>query len=232
MTIQSIKYRIQDLLFRKFAIPVSINEKISKKYIKKFLPDQPTIIDCGAHDGSDSIELASIIGGRIYSFEPVPAVFKKLQDKTMKFNSIKCFQQALADRDGHIDFHVSGGTSDGSSSILVPKEHLNDHPDVSFNEVIRVKCQTLDAWAEENKIEKIDLLWLDMQGFEMQMLMTSPRMLNKVIAIHTEVSTRETYHGVVTYNKMKSWLEEQGFKVQFEAIPDCYDMGNVFFIRK
>lgn len=232
MTLHSIKYRIQDLLFRKFAIPIKIDEKISKKYLKKFLPQQPTIIDCGAHDGSDSVELASTIGGNIYSFEPVPAVFNKLKARSMKFDSIKCFQLALADKDGFIDFHVSGGTSDGSSSILPPKEHLNDHPDVSFNEVIKVKCQTLDSWAEENKIEKIDLLWLDMQGFEMQMLMNSPRMLSKVTAIHTEVSTRETYHGVVTYNKMKTWLEEQGFKVQLEAIPDNYDMGNVLFIRK
>lgn len=72
MTLHSIKYRIQDLLFRKFAIPIKIDEKISKKYLKKFLPQQPTIIDCGAHDGSDSVELASTIGGNIYSFEPVP----------------------------------------------------------------------------------------------------------------------------------------------------------------
>lgn len=232
MTIQSIKNRLQDFLFRKFAIPVMIDEKISKKYIKRFLPDQPTVIDCGAHDGTDSIELATSLGGKVFSFEPVPAVFKKLQARTMKINSIKCFQLALADKDGYIDFHVSGGNSDGSSSILAPKEHLKDHPEVLFNEVIKVKCQTLDAWAEVNNIEKIDLLWLDMQGFEMQMLIASPQILKKVTAIHTEVSTKETYHGVVTYNKMKSWIEEQGFKVQLEAIPDGWDMGNVFFVRK
>lgn len=230
--IDAIKYRAQNFLFKNFAIPKRIDEKISKKYIRKFLPSNPVIIDCGAHDGSDSVELATLIGGKVFSFEPVPEVYNRLQEKTKPYSSIQCFQLALADKNGTVDFHVSGGTSDGSSSILAPKEHLIDHPQVSFNQVINVPCNTLDSWAEKNKIDKIDLLWLDMQGFEMQMLMASPGMLRKVTAIHTEVSVKETYEGVATYDKLKTWLEKQGFATQLEAIPDGWDMGNVLFIRK
>jgi FkbM family methyltransferase len=230
--LKSIKQRGQNFLFRNFAIPNKIEEKISKKYIRQFLPAQPTVIDCGAHDGSDSLELAAMLGGRVFAFEPVPAVFEKLKARTKAYPAIQCFQLALADNNGTVPFHISGGASDGSSSILAPKEHLIDHPNVSFTETISVQCKTLDAWAKENNIGKIDLLWLDMQGFELQMLMASPEMLKKVTAIHTEVSVKETYEGVATYEKLKAWLEQQGFRVQLEAIPAGWDMGNVLFIRK
>jgi FkbM family methyltransferase len=230
--LRSVQQRARNYFFKNFALPRKMEEKISKKYIGEFIPQNAFIVDCGAHDGSDSIELAQIPGARIFSFEPVPAVFSRLKERT-KFNpAIQCFQLALADKNGKVTFHVSAGTSDGSSSILPPKEHLLDHPSVSFPGSIEVNCRTLDTWAEENMIAKIDLLWLDMQGYELPMLKASPKMLSTVSAIHTEVSVKETYSGVAVYDEVKAWLEGEGFTVQLEAIPANWDMGNVLFVRK
>ena len=56
---------------------------------------------------------------------------------------------------------------------MEPIEHLKDHPGTLFNKKIQVKTSTLDTWAAENNIAKIDMLWLDMQGFELKMLKES-----------------------------------------------------------
>ncbi|HTH30741.1 MAG TPA: FkbM family methyltransferase, partial [Lacibacter sp.] len=125
----------------------------------------------------------------------------------------------------------SGG-SDGSSSFLQPKDHLADHPDVFFNKDITVQTLTLDDWAAKQGIEQIHLLWLDMQGFELEVLKASSVILPKVNAIHMEVSTRSTYEGVPLYSEVRSWMEAQGFRVEVEAIPQGWDMGNVLFVRK
>lgn len=131
-----------------------------------------------------------------------------------------------------MDFYVSEGASDASSSLLEPMEHLNDHPTTFFKKKITVPTITLDGWAVENNILKVDMLWLDMQGFELNMLQSSNFILDTVSVIHTEVSTKQTYKGVAQYNEFRSFLESKGFVMKIEAIPSGWDMGNVLFVRK
>jgi FkbM family methyltransferase len=146
-------------------------------------------------------------------------------------SNVTCYQIALSNQNGEQTFYVSEGGSDGSSSLLEPKDHLTDHPDTFFNSHVLVSCLTLDTWAEKYNVEFVDLLWLDMQGFELDMLKASKKILPTVKAIHTEVSTKETYKGVPLYSVLRQYLESKGFKVAVEAIPPGADMGNVFFVR-
>ena len=146
--------------------------------------------------------------------------------------NISCYKLALSNYDGDADFYVSSGDSDASSSLLKPKEHITDHPTVIFDEVTKVECLTLDSWAKKNNIGQVDMLWLDMQGFEQNMLEASTEILAGVSVIHSEVSVKETYEGVKTYEEYKRFLISHGFKVVVEAIPDGYDMGNVLFVRE
>lgn len=230
---RSADYHIRGVLFEKFGLPKVIHEKISKVVLKKYLPLKPVIIDCGAHDGADTVELANLLKySTVHAFEPVESLYKKLKARPNPQKNIKYYQLALADKNGTMDFYVSEGESDGSSSLLEPKQHLVDHPGTVFNSQIMVRTSTIDSWANENGIEKVDLLWLDMQGFELNMLRESKKILDTVSVIHTEVSTRETYKGVAPYAEYRAFLEERGFKVIIEAIPKGWDMGNVLFVRE
>lgn len=228
------KLRIEWQFFRKrFDKVIVRNENINKKFIQRFLPPNPIIIDAGAHVGGDSIDMCRLFAGStIHAFEPVPDIFKLLKHNTRKFNRIHCHTIALSNQNGEQVIHVSSGASDGSSSFLQPKEHLTDHPDVFFNKDITVKTQTLDAWAAQQQLDHIDLLWLDMQGFELEVLKASSVILPTVKAIHMEVSTRATYEGVPLYHELRSWMEERDFHVEVEAIPQGWDMGNVLFVRR
>ena len=62
---KKIQHKVIDYTFNRFAIPVYQQERISKQYIKTFLPVNPISIDCGAHTGLDSIEISKIIGKKI-----------------------------------------------------------------------------------------------------------------------------------------------------------------------
>ena len=137
----------------------------------------------------------------------------------------------MSNKDGVARMYVSSGVSDASSSLLQPTGHLNDHPDVYFDDTIDIRTITLDKWAEENNIPSVDFLWLDMQGFEFKMLETSARIFPTVKAIHTEVSMRETYENAILYTDFKIWLEAKGFRLVKEAIPPGADMGNALFVR-
>ncbi len=230
--LQKINYHLKKILFEKYALPKVRNENISKVLFKKYLPANPVIIDCGAHDGADTVALANTYNAQIHAFEPVEDIFKRLKQRTSKFPSIFCYNIALSDNNGKQNFYVSEGESDGSSSLLEPKDHLRDHPETFFEKQTIVETLTLDTWAANNKIEKVDLLWLDMQGFELNMLKASTKILPTVKVIHTEISVTETYKGVPTYETYKSFLQSIGFTVLIEAIPKGWDMGNVLFVRK
>ena len=233
--LHSIKAKIYGLrefyTFQKLGYPSVKMEKISKSLLKKYLPPNPVSIDCGAHDGSDSAELIKILKGTLHAFEPVPDIYRRLCDNTAGYKSIKTYQLALSNETGSSSFFVSEGGSDASSSLLSPKDHLTDHVDTFFNKKIEVATITLDDWAKKYQITGVDLLWLDMQGFEMSMLKASKQILPTVKVIHSEVSTKETYEGVAQYEEYRKFLESVGFKVIVEAIPAGWDMGNVLFVR-
>jgi FkbM family methyltransferase len=209
----------------------SISGIIEKKYINKFLPRNPTIVEAGAHIGSDTIEMSKIWRkGEIHAFEPVPYLYKQLIQNTKDIQNIKCYSMALSDKEGNSKIFISSGNSNASSSLLKPKEHLLYHPDVIFQENLIIQTTTLDLWASANDINRVDLLWLDLQGYEPLKLRVSPKILKTVKVIYTEVNLKELYQGAILYPEFSQWLNQQGFSVKREELP-WEDAGNVLFVR-
>lgn len=206
--------------------------EIPKEYIRQFLPAAPIVIEAGAHIGVDTVEMAKLWpDGTVYAFEPVPEIFGQLERNTRGCRNVLCFPVALSAEGGETELFVSSGASDGSSSLLRPKEHLTVHPDVLFDTTLRIRTVRLDQWAEANGVRRADLLWLDLQGAELKVLKSAGALLQTVSAIHTEVSLIENYEGGELYQDLKEWLESQGFVVAREEMP-WKDMGNVLFVRK
>jgi 2-O-methyltransferase len=206
--------------------------EIPKKYIAEFLPENPIIVEAGAHTGVDTLEMSKLWPqGHIYAFEPIPLIFKSLRENTLKLRNVTCCPIALSDSTGTAKIFVSGGDSDGSSSLLAPKEHLIKHPKVTFADETEVDTETLDHWALERNIDRVDFLWLDMQGYELNMLKAAPIMLESVCVIHAEVFLNHSYEGVPLYTEVRQWIESKGFEVRYEALP-WEDAGNVLFVRK
>lgn len=204
---------------------------IKKPFISKFLPQAPIIVEAGAHVGTDTLEMINLWpDAKIHCFEPVPDIFNKLKRNTKSLKNITCYPLALSDTTGETVLFVSNGDSDASSSLLKPKEHLNVHPNVKFDTKINVKTTTLDDWAKKYKIFKIDFLWLDLQGLELNVLKASTQILKSVEAIYSEVSLVEDYEGLGLYPDLREWLGARGFKVEKEILP-WKNYGNVLFIR-
>jgi FkbM family methyltransferase len=201
-----------------------------KHYLTQFLPENPVILEAGAHIGRDTIKLLKIwLHARIYAFEPVPELHAQLLEKTKNYAQISCYPYALGTDNGNTQFFFGSGRSTAASSLLKPELYTQEHPDVVFAQ-ITVPVRTLDQWAHEQAISAIDFLWLDMQGSEMAMLQASPHLLRTVRAIHTEVNLTQRYTGVPEYHVYRTWLEQQGFTHIFT---DMYKItwGNALFLR-
>lgn len=219
------------VLRKVFGKSAELDGTISKDAIGKYLPPSPTIVEAGAHVGVDTAEMAALWpSSKIYAFEPVPGIYKQLVANVRPYKNIKAYKLALSNKTGKNKIYVSGGRSDGSSSLLKPKEHLKIHPDVTFNSSVDIETITLEDWMLENKVSKVDFLWLDMQGFELQVLKSCKPLLKHVSAIYTEVNLVENYEKGALYEELKSWLNNQGFEPTIERMPWA-DGGNVLFIK-
>jgi FkbM family methyltransferase len=216
----------------KSKLPVQEIGVVPKAEIYKFLPENPIIIDAGAHVGLDTVEMSRMWpGSAVHAFEPIPEVFDQLLKNTQGFKNVRCYPLALSDSNSSQQIYVSSGESDASSSLYPPKEHLSVHPNVKFLESIQVPTLTIDAWASKHNIDHVDLLWLDMQGGELAALKASPKILKTVRAIHTEVLLQELYESCPLYPEVRDWLMSQGFKVEREELV-WQDAGNVLFVKE
>lgn len=158
-------------------------------------------------------------------------MFQRLLANTQGIGNIHCYPLALAGETGTATFYVCGGGGDASSSLLAPKETFTINPHVTFPETISVPTMTLDDWAEQHNFDRVDFLWLDMQGAELALLESSPVLLSRVQVIHLEVSIVELYEKNPLYTEVSDWLNRQGFELEVEEIIPA-SSGNALFLRR
>jgi FkbM family methyltransferase len=128
---------------------------------------QPTLIDVGANIGQTAQRLVQRFpDAAIYSFEPVPATFAELQYNTVSFAGVECVNVALGD-------------APGEATITTDRQGQNTlMRGVSSNGKATIRVSTLDAFCAERGIDRIDLLKIDTEGFEMAVLRGSTGMLS------------------------------------------------------
>lgn len=229
-TLKSLASRAEQALG--LQLPAWGNAFIPKTTIARYLPRDPIIVEGGAHIGTDTVDMSRIWpNGVIYAFEPIPEIFERLKQTTSTCSNVFCQRAALSDWEGAARMFVSSGASDQSSSLMRPKDHLLNHPDVRFDDTAHVQSVTLDEWARRNSVDRVDFLWLDVQGNELAALQGGQRLLPTVRAMHLEVSVKEVYEGAPLYDQVRAWLGDRGFRVEREKVPAGWDGGNVLFVR-
>ena len=129
-----------------------------------------TVLDIGANIGSHTLRLARIAGesGKVYAFEPTDYAYQKLIHNISlnPFKNIIPIQIALSDKNllqQHIHFRSSWPTKGGTP---VQKESVVDF----------IK---LDDWCKSEKLERVDLIKLDVDGNEYSVIMGAESLLNR-----------------------------------------------------
>jgi len=186
---------------------------ILKEQITQYLPVRPVIVEAGAHIGRDTLRMSALWPqAQIHAFEPVSSLYEQLLARTADLQNVVCYNLALSDHTGTERLYVSSGASTAVSSLLEPYEYLKERPHVQF-ETQMVPTTTLDQWADDYGIERVDFLWLDMQGAEKKVLDASPKIVETVGCLVLEASLTERFKGTPLFHVLKPWIEKKGFTV-------------------
>jgi FkbM family methyltransferase len=166
---------------------------------------RPTLVDVGANIGQTVQRMVHRFpDATIYSFEPVPATFAVLQHNTAKFAGVECINVALGDAPGEATITTDRGSRD---TITLG---------VSSNLKTTVPVNTLDLFSAERAIDRIDLLKIEVEGFETSVLRGSAGMLSAgrvdfVLAACDFVRRRDEPHG--DFFEIHEFLAPHGFLV-------------------
>lgn len=123
-----------------------------------------TVIDIGANYGFVTLKIASIVGndGKVYSFEPDPQNFQSclINVSQNRFKNITLENKGLGPLTSQMFLEVNTPSNRGGNRI-------NNNPS---KEHVLVEIITLDDFVEGKQIDNINLIKIDVEGFEHQIL--------------------------------------------------------------
>lgn len=136
------------------------------RYFKSLLKPCSVVFDIGANVGYYSLIAAPLVGsgGRIYAFEPVSQQFGRLKDNALRngFCQILPYKLALSDKTGEALIHLEDEFNTGSASLR-PAKIQN-----ALDEI--VACATLDDFVESQALDRLDVIKIDVEGYESAVL--------------------------------------------------------------
>jgi FkbM family methyltransferase len=170
------------------------------------------VIDVGANHGQwigSLLELLHI--PEVWIFEPNSEAMKICQQRIGSRAGVEYFNMALGDATGQITLHVTA-SSDFASVLLPRDEFLLSHYGKSAASVVlneQVEVCTLDSLVPDSRT--VDLLKIDVQGFERAVLSGARRVLARTRAVLIEANLQSHYVGDDNFPALWSILAEYGF---------------------
>ena len=176
------------------------------------------VIQIGAHMGDEVQELNEAEVKNLLLIEPLEKTFEKLHAYAVlhkeNFNSLLLERVALGNKTGKVMMHVETVNEGMSSSVLEPQKHLEKYPHIEFNEKEQVEMTTLDNLIAKKELSAYhyNALFIDVQGYELEVLKGAIKTLSSVDYIVSEINSKEMYKGCVLVEEMDDYLDQFSFR--------------------
>ena len=134
--------------------------------IKRVVEPGETVVDVGGNFGLLTLRLSACVGptGAVHTFEPNPVVLRYLRQTLAEPNAanVMLVEKALGDEPGELVISVAPGAL-GKATLA---RHLKNVSVIKH----RVSVVALSDYLEQAKIQNLDFLKIDVEGFEANVL--------------------------------------------------------------
>ena len=202
--------------------------------VTRFIPSTDAsikvILELGSRDLKDAIKLQNHFNCQVYAFECNPECLKLCEETVknttgdvFKTGKIILIPKAVYTENTQVTFRsidTDKYSNCGASSLfkLTFNGRNENDPDRHRHDVqkeVKVDGIRLDTFAEQYKVDQIDLIWMDLQGYELAALQSLGSKLKNVKFIYTEVTFTSTYENGVSFGQLSDFLKENGFRYVF-----------------
>ena len=165
-------------------------------------------IHIGAHEGQEYPLYKHFGISNLLFYEALPDNFEKLKKTISTDFLVDARNIALGNTNGTVEMHLEDRGL--SSSVLKPKHHLEQYPQIKFEKTETVKITKLDD--EEFDREKYNFINIDVQGYELEVFKGAEETLKHVDLVLTEINKEEMYEGCALVDDMDQYLFERDFQ--------------------
>jgi FkbM family methyltransferase len=173
-------------------------------------PNGAIIFDVGANIGGTIREFHNQFAGPIiHAFEPSPETFQSLKTNVASIPSVTLNNLGLGSSIGQLTFHENK-LADMSSFLESDKDCWGES-----KRDVNVLIGTVDDYCFKNRIERIDVLKSDTQGYDLEVLRGADRMLTSgcVYLVYLEIIFSEMYKGRPDLDEIYRHLRDRGFRL-------------------
>lgn len=179
-----------------------------------------TIAYIGAHIGTTVLALDEAYPAReFYLFEPLPQVFGELLNNTADRPNMHCLNVALGAQEGWADMFVD---SYSQASSLLPYEPIAIQELPFLGRQMKrekVYVRPLDDVLQEGGIDSIDMLIIDVQGYEDRVLQGAKHTLKSCKVVVSELNLQPLYKESATFDSVYQILIREGFILRYLINP-------------
>ncbi len=148
-----------------------VHETCMVQTLDKFLKVSKSFVDLGANEGYFTVIGARLCGaeGRVLAIEPQHRLLPVIEEN-LRLNGLTNTQivnTAISDKPGRAELHLTSSTNSGGSGF-----HRHTHYKLPTQEI---GLQTLEQVLDANGVTVVDLMKIDIEGFEYEAVLGSPR---------------------------------------------------------
>ncbi len=175
--------------------------------------DAAVVVDVGTHDGATTVDYLKMFpSARIYGFEADPANAEKTRARLADFSDrVTLIEKALSDKSGRQTLHIN--CHDGSHSLLTLGDTRYFAGKVEEINHVSVEAVTLDEFVVAEKLDRIDVLGMDIQGGELNALKGAETLLSqgRIGLLTLEVEFQSLYRDQPLFWDIGQFLRQYGY---------------------
>lgn len=179
--------------------------------------DVKTILDVGANIGQTTARYRCLFPeATIHAFEPTPDAFTAMAATYGGCPQVVLHQLAVTDRDGTHEFYLNQFNVTNSLLAIDPRSaDFCDRAMAAPKDRTQVRGVRLDDFCREHRLDRIDLLKMDIQGGEGRALAGASELLTRqrIRMIFTEVLFAPLYEGQTSFSELTAELERHRYRL-------------------
>ena len=189
------------------------------KYSKSLLSENPLIVMAGAHEGEICIDIFKkyFPTSQIFAFEPCISSFQICKERLTLDSNIVLYNKGLSSSNETRELNLSYTSNTNS----LYKINLHGMTAPQKEEIEIIDLITLNEWYGDRS-DDIDLLYLNIEGHELEALKGGLNILYKVKVIFIEMNVIEIWKNVPLEDDIHKFLCVNNFSLILHDKRKCY----------
>ena len=188
-------------------------------WMRSFLKPGHVVLDVGANIGYLTKIFGQATGpsGRVLAFEPNPLIFPLLARNVARLRQVDVYNRALSSKAGSSPLFLAGRNhSVASFARDYPAKHLAFHGKAEVDS-IEVKVTTGDEFLAREEIDAVDLIKIDVEGWEIDVLtgLENTIAAAKNISIFAEFNPEAQKCAGRRPNELLEWFFDREFQLAY-----------------